>query len=189
MPTYPRAAPSPYTPNPSPHEMKQSRSFSALLFAAFLLVCNVFTACSEDENNPKYASLPPEIVGVEVQPLGTPDGQVKAGEPFVVRAIQQKKGHLLYKAIYEWKAAPTEEGVTHKYTKQVVYDNQPTDPTDTLVIDNPGQYTIKLNATYYMSGSYQIINKTNEWEGGKATHSTASSWQYKIDLEHKVLVK
>ena len=188
MPTYPRAAPSPYTNNPSPHEMKHSHSFSALLFAAFLLACNVFTACSEDENNPKYASLPPEIVGVEVQPLSNPDGQVKAGEPFVVRAIQQKKGHLLYKALYQWQTAPT-EGVEHKYTEQVVYDNQPADPTDTLVIAHPGLYTIKLNATYYMSGSYQIINKTNEWEGGKATHSTASSWQYKIDLEHKVLVK
>lgn len=169
--------------------MKHSHSFSALLFAAFLLVCNVFTACSEDENNPKYASLPPEIVGVEVQPLSNPDGQVKAGEPFVVRAIQQKKGHLLYKAHYQWQTAPTEEGVDHNYTKEVVYDNQPADPTDTIVIAHPGLYTIKLNATYYMSGSYQIINKTNEWEGGKATHSTASSWQYKIDLEHKVLVK
>ena len=76
MPTHPIAAPSPYTNNPSSHEMKHSRSFSALLFAAFLLVCNVFTACSEDENNPKYASLPPEIVGVEVQPLNNPDGPV-----------------------------------------------------------------------------------------------------------------
>ena len=169
--------------------MKHSRSFSALLFAAFLLVCNVFTACSEDENNPKYASLPPEFVGVEVQPLDNPEGEVKAGEPFVVQAIQQKKGHLLYKALYQWQTAPTEEGVAHKYTEQVVYDNQPADPTDTLVIDHPGMYTIKLNATYYMSGSYQIINKTNEWQGGKATYSTASSLQYKMNLEHKVQVK
>ena len=169
--------------------MKQSRSISLLLLVTCLLSWNIFTACSEDENNPKYTSLPPEIVDVEVQPLNNPDGQVKAGEPFVVRAIQQKKGRLLYKATYEWKAAPTEDGVTHKYTKQVVYDNQPTDPTDTLVINYPGMYTIKLNATYYISGSYQIINKTNEWQGGKATYSTASSWQYKIDLEHKVQVK
>ena len=169
--------------------MKPSRSVSALLLVACLLVCNVFTACSEDENNPKYASLPPEIVGVEVQPLGNPNGDVKAGEPFVVRAIQQKKGHLLYKALYQWHTATTEEGVAHKYTKQVVYDNQPVDPTDTLVIDHPGMYTIKLHATYYMSGSYQIINKTKEWEGGKATYSTASSLQYKINLEHKVQVK
>ena len=165
--------------------MKQSGSISLLLLVTCLLSWNIFTACSDDENSPKYTSLPPEIVGVEVQPLNNPDGQVKAGEPFVVRAIQQKKGHLLYKAIYEWQAAPTE----HKYTQQVVYDNQPADPTDTLLIDNPGMYTIKLNATYYMSGSYQIINKTNEWEGGKATYSTASSLQYKINLEHKVLVK
>ena len=169
--------------------MKQTRYISALLMAACLFSLNVFTACSEDENNPKYASLPPEIVGVEVQPLNNPDGQVKAGEPFVVRAIQQKKGRLLYKAIYKWQTAPTEDGVAHKYTQQVVYDNQPADPTDTLVIDNPGMYTIKMNATYYMSGSYQIINKINEWQGGQATYSTASSLQYKIDLEHKVQVK
>ena len=169
--------------------MKQSRSISLLLLVTCLLSWNIFTACSEDENNPKYTSLPPEIKDVEVQPLNNPDGQVKAGEPFVVRAIQQKKGRLLYKAVYKWQTAPTEDGVAHKYTQQVVYDTQPADPTDTLVIDHPGMYTIKMNATYYMSGSYQIINKTNEWQGGQATYSTASSLQYKIDLEHKVQVK
>ena len=169
--------------------MKQSRYIFALLIAANLFVWNVFTSCSEDANDPKYLSIPPEIVGVEVQPLENPTGDVKAGEPFVVRVIQQKKGNLLYKALYKWQAAPTEEGVSHKYTQQVVYDKQPADPTDTLVIDNPGMYTIKLNATYKISGSYQIINKTNEWQGGKATYSTASSLQYKIDLEHKVQVK
>lgn len=145
------------------------------------------TACSEDENNPKYTSLPPEFNGVELTPLAG-DGTIRAGEPFVATAIQEKKGKLLYGATYTWSTTP-EDGVAHSYQGKVVYDNDSSNPTDTIVIATPGIYTLRLNARYNISGSYRIVSKVNEWEDGSATYSTPSFQFYVVDVKHKIRVR
>lgn len=147
------------------------------------------TACSEDDNNPKYISLPPEFTGVEVAPLSADsDRTIRAGEPFTVTAVQGKKGRLLYGATYAWSATPS-DGVSHRYREKVIYDQENEDPSDTLIIDRPGTYDIRLNAKYNISGNWIITSGSNEWEGGSATYSTPSTLLYAVELKHKIRVQ
>lgn len=163
------------------HPLAQGRTSACILLLSLLGLA----ACSEHDDDPKYRSLPPEFSGVTVTALdgGTP----KAGEKIVVTAVQKKPGRLIYKAKYEWSGS--DESMTHAARKEVVYDKENTNPTDTIVVSTPGSYKITLNARYYTSGGYEHINKTTEWEGGKAVYATPSFQYYTVQVEQRFQVK
>ena len=119
-------------------------------------LCISLASCSNDDD--KYQSRPPELSEITIQSLeeGTPT-TLRAGDRFVATAVQTSKGHLLYKAEYTWTISPT-EGVDYsqKNKSTVVYDRESDNPTDTIVINTPGEYNITLNARYHASGQGQL---------------------------------
>lgn len=142
-------------------------------------------SCSEDSDNPKYTSLPPQFSHVETNNLDG-DSTLRVGERIIFTAVQSKKGKLLYKATYNW--GNKKGDATHSFTENVIYDNNPANPTDTVVFAHPGTYTITLNAKYHISGNYDNINSTEMWEDGRVTYSTPSWQYYMVDIEKKVVV-
>ena len=72
-------------------------------------------ACSEDTDNPKYASEPPVFSGFEVKPLDENATEVKAGERFVVTLKQSRAGKLLYLGQYGWEATSNAGDASHRY--------------------------------------------------------------------------
>lgn len=157
----------------------------ALWGCAFMIVWTL-AACSEDENNPKYQSLPPEFSGVTLTGMDG-DETLKVNTPILVTAQQSQKGKLIYKAQYTWSCVP--DSASHHYTASVVYDLQNQHPTDTIVVHKAGTYTIRMHAQYHISGSYALIHKTIEWDQGKAVYTTPSPLFYIVDVEQKFNVK
>lgn len=113
-----------------------------------------FTCCSEED----YTSRPPVFSEITIHSLeeGTPT-VFYAGDKIVATAVQTTKGHLLNKTTYQWIISPT-EGVDYsqKYQSTVIYDVQSENPTDTIVINTPGEYNITFKAKYNASGTGQL---------------------------------
>lgn len=166
--------------------MKPLLSFKYLAVFSALAILAGLAACSEDQDNPKYTSRPPAFSGVEVKSLDG-DSTLRAGEEIVVTAVQGAKGKLLYKAEYKWGLKKGE--ASHRYTKEVVYDLNPVNPSDTVVFTTPGTYTMTLNAKYHISGNYDNINGTDVWEDGSVKYSTPSWLYYLVDIEKKITVQ
>lgn len=131
------------------------------IFFALPMLCVCLASCSNDDD--KYRSAPPTLSEITIHSLEDNAGStLYAGDKFVATAVQSSKGHLLYKATYKWTISPT-EGVDYsqKTKTTVIYDNEPSDPTDTIVINTPGEYNITLDATYNASGTGPIAYKAS----------------------------
>lgn len=137
----------------------------------------MLSSCSEDSNNSKYASMPPTFSDMAIQSAATGQAltQVKAGETFVAVMQQKTIGRLLNKTTYSWSIAPTVTGLVHKpnLSTDVVYDQQTQNPTDTLTIDQPGDYTLTFTASYNASGN------TTNWS---SQHGATSSEYWSDNL-------
>ena len=157
----------------------------ASLYSAILILLGI-ASCTEDHDDPKYTSLPPTFSHVEVKSLDG-DSVLRVGKEIVVTAVQSKKGKLLYKAEYKW--GQNKGNATHKYTKEVIYDNNPVNPTDTIIFSAPGNYTLSLNAKYHISGNYQLINRKEVWEDGSVKYSTPTWLYYLVDIEKIIRVQ
>lgn len=165
------------------NSMTQLTHHSLRLFAA--LACGAaLCACSEDTDNPKYASEPPVFSGFEVKPLDENATEVKAGERFVVTLKQSRAGKLLYLGQYGWEATSNAGDASHRYTQSVIYDHKPQEPTDTMIVTQPGTYKVTFSGKYKTSG--QVVNWQEKYgtgyttdlaDGGKVTY-TLPSWQY-----------
>lgn len=166
--------------------MKSLSSLKYLAVFCALAILAGLAACSEDPDNPKYTSRPPTFSGVEVNSLDG-DSTLRAGKEIVVTALQDVKGKLLYKAEYKWGLK--RGAATHRYIKEVVYDLNPVNPSDTVVFTTPGTYTMTLNAKYHISGNYDNINGTDVWEDGSVKYSTPSWMYYLVDIEKKITVQ
>lgn len=138
-------------------------SFPLLLFFVLTLA-----SCGDDD----YASEPPLLDDITVKSLSTGSDEIHAGEKLVATAVQRKRGKLLYKAKYQWSISDEDESISHKYKTAVVYDYEPQDPTDTLIINKAGTYTLKFYGHYDNSGS------TNEW-GDKHGYSFTENFNEK----------
>lgn len=166
--------------------MKSLSSLKYLAVFCALAILVGLAACSEDPDNPKYTSRPPVFSGVEVNSLDG-DSTLRAGKELVVTAIQSTKGKLIYKAEYKWGNKKGE--ARHQYNKEVIYDLDPVNPSDTVVFTTPGTYTMTLNAKYHISGNYENINGTEVWEDGSVKYSTPSWMYYLVDIEKKITVQ
>lgn len=162
------------------------KTFSRLLLA-FTLVGQTaaFVACSDHD----YQSLPPYFSDMTFTSLHG-HSTLCAGDTILVTAVQSQLGRLLYKASYQWSTLDETDSVSHKYCAYVVYDNDPSDPVDTIVFHRPGTYTVKLTARYMMSGNFQNINDTQTFgTAGKATISTLSQLQYGATVQNRVFIR
>lgn len=157
---------------------------SATLKASTLLALLLIAACSDDSESSKYQSAPPKITDIEITAL---DGQtVEAGKPLLATVVQNPIGKLLYQATYDWTLNPSAEYM--KFSKGAIYDNEPTNPTDTFSVSKPGIYTIKFKATYKISGSnHQMWNGDISIPSGSVNYIT-SSLSYKVEATKTIRI-
>lgn len=160
---------------------KTTSIISLLLFS--LTLCA--TSCSEDSNDPKYTSRCPRFSDVTCRSL---DGGtvLYTGQPIVVTAVQRSYGKLLNGTTYNW-TCEINDSTTHKKTAGVIYDYDSSDPRDTLIINEPGEYTIELEAKYKISGLYDNSTGTENFSGGSVSYTT-SPLNYFANLQKKFKV-
>lgn len=123
---------------------------------AFLLAAasTLLISCSEETNSEKYRSEPPMLSDITVKPLNGNDGQIHAGQRFLATAEQSKLGRLLNATTYTWTS--NSDNISHSYESSVVYDNDTRNPTDTLVANAEGTYTLTFTGKYKASGNTQV---------------------------------
>lgn len=111
---------------------------------------------------------------------------LQAGQPIVVTAVQRSQGKLLNGTTYEW-SCEINDSTTHKKKQGLIYDYDKSDPRDTLIINEPGEYTIRLEAKYKISGLYDGSVGTEKFSGGEVSYTT-SPLNYFASLKKKFRV-
>lgn len=174
--------------------MKKKLLLSALFACA---ITSFFTSCSDDnEHSSKYNSTPPTFSDMTVKELSTEGTTLHAGEKFVVTLQQNKIGKLLYKAKYDWSLSPETDGNSQKYKTLVIYDQEPQNPTDTILINTPGTYTLTFKGTYDAS-AYTTLWRENEanqnstfWpdNSGKVTYTSRGEFGFTAVATKKITV-
>lgn len=155
---------------------------ACITLLSVLALGGLTTSCDEE-----YVSSPPKFSDLTV--TSTDGGTtLYTNTKIVATAVQEKKGHLLFKAGYTWTTSPSED-VNHTYQKGVIYDNENHNPTDTIIFTHPGRYTIKFNGKFHISAAdYEKVNQTVNIEDGKITYNTPSFLYYTIEIEKRVNV-
>lgn len=156
----------------------------------FAVVATLFVlvGCESHENDSKYRSYYPIIEDMVFESLVTGTNRVVAGEPFVATVKQAQLGHLLYGAEYVWSDG-REEGTHSPFPKSVVYDANPINPTDTIVMPNSGRQQIKMVATYKISGGYDASAAAIvDIPDGRVQYDVPSWQYYKVTVTKNVYV-
>lgn len=157
------------------------------------VLCLGMAGCSEDSNNEKYRSEPPMFEDFTLKSLDTGASEVHAGEKFVITGEQKKLGRLLNTTTYAWTAAPS-DGVSQKYQRSAIYDQETQNPTDTLIITQPGEYTVTFQARYNASGNTSVWSGSRGYSftesfadgNGKATYVTGGLFYFSVTAEKKI---
>lgn len=161
--------------------------YKKILFFAGLLVAAIVVgvSCSSDDN--KYKSESPQFSEITLIDLNTGETNIRAGQPFVATAIQSSKGKLLNSTHYKWNVTNTDD-VSHKYKSGVVYDQEPENPSDTIVIPNAGRYELVFSADYGVSGIATGKSYTESLTNGGSAMYKASSLKFKVTLTKSIIV-
>lgn len=165
---------------------------------AFASVLLIMTACSEDNNNEKYSIEPPMFRDMTIKRL---DGssRIHAGEKFVVTMEHQSVGRNLLRGTYKWKLNEDVVASYHHASSGFVANIENSNPTDTLIIDIPGTYTISFSADYEGSGNNATSWQkkygsyfSQYWEDnmGKVSYQYVGGYyyKYKVNAERKFTV-
>ncbi len=158
--------------------------FSALLLA---VAASIAAGCTSNADDEEYKSRLPKIVNMDVRML---DGStvLYTGEKIVATLEQGKKGKHIYRASYTWTTSPERGEVQHQYRGKVVYDDDNGNPTDTIVFSKPGNYTLKFQGQYNISGQPASYGNTEEVNGCEVTYKTLSSLLYSITATKTIRV-
>lgn len=154
-------------------------------FFCISLAAVALAACSSHADDEEYRSEPPKFADITVRSLADGGSTVRVGEQFVATAVQSKTGRLLNGSDYVWTITPA-DSVTHRFKKYAIYDNEPQNPTDTILVKAPGQYEINFTGTYRASGN------TTFWTGNyneKLDNGTRVSYSLNGLLSFDVVVR
>lgn len=140
-------------------------------------------ACSDHSDDEKYSSIPPRFADLTLHNLS--DGTTEyayAGEKFVLTAVQSKLGKLLNRTTYEWTSTSPFSETIHAYKKALLagYDNERQNPTDTVIIKQPGTYKVTLKARYNNSGN--VVAWTNKYGYGVMEEDLENGTRVKYNL-------
>lgn len=157
-----------------------------ILLPVFALALGL-VSCERDDD--KYISTCPVIQDMTFKSVVTETDRIVAGEKFVATVEQAQKGHLLYKAKYNWSDG-REEGIHKPTFTQVIYDHQSMNPTDTIIFINPGIHQIQLVAEYEISGNPDSsVGGSTEIPGGRVKYELLSQFRYRITVTKNVRVE
>jgi len=130
-------------------------------------------ACSDDD----YDSVPPTFSAMTFENLSGASDDLRVGDRIVATAVQRKKGERLYGSSYSWSVEPAEGVATQRAYGGGVYDDDPRNPSDTIVFASAGSYKITLTAEYKPSGARGLESGYTETleSGGTATYNVLGS--------------
>ncbi len=155
--------------------MKRMKLFAGV--AALAAATLALGACTDDD----YTSTMPAFSGMTLESL-TGDGSIYVGRRAVATACQSTQGRLLNGTTYSWSISPS-DSVEQKYTSGVIYDYDPSNPTDTLLFKRAGSYKLTLTAAYKPSGDvdYSRVGSTvTTSDGTTVNYRAASIYKYEI---------
>lgn len=151
---------------------------------ALLLSLPAVISCSEDD----YTAYSPEFSDMTFATLDGKTENFRVGDKIVATAVQSRIGKYLYKASYEWSSSPAT--AEHKPKKSAIYDNEPVNPTDTIVFTAPATYTLLFKGRYNISSSeFEPHNFTVRIPDGKITYSSPSWMYFDVTIEKKIVVR
>ena len=148
---------------------------------ALMTTLVVLTSCEEED----YTSSPPLFSDVTFN-----DSILYAGDTLIATAVQSRQARLVDRTTYSWTLSQGGEtvDVEHRYTPTVVYSLTPQNPTDTLVIENPGNYVLTLEADYNISGQSDGSTFSTTIPSGNVSCS-ASLFRFMMTVTKRIIVK
>ena len=104
--------------------------------------------------------------------------------------VGERQARLVDRTTYSWTLSQGGEtvDVEHRYTPTVVYSLTPQNPTDTLVIENPGNYVLTLEADYNISGQSDGSTFSTTIPSGNVSCS-ASLFRFMMTVTKRFIVK
>lgn len=140
--------------------------FNTKFLLSFAASTFLLASCSEEGG--RAVSAVPLFSELTVRNLKDGSTNFVAGDSIVLTAVQGRVGQKLYRATYRWTTS-NDQVWNHKFTGSVVYDHNNEHPTDTVVVSQPGRYTVVLDAEYRPSGipqtapaSYPLSNNDGQ---------------------------
>lgn len=158
-----------------------------LIRIGIYLLPALFAVCSCKEND--YTAYSPEFSDITFITTEGKADDFRAGDKIVATAVQSRIGKYLYKATYTWTSNPS-DGVSQQYPQGAIYDNEPFNPTDTLMFSTPGTYNLTFKARYNISSAeYEQHNFTVRIPDGKITYTTPSFMYFDVTIEKQIKIK
>ena len=127
------------------------------LLSGIVLLATIVTSCTEDPANEKYRSEPPTLSGITAKSLASNTGTIHVGEKIVLTVQQKYTGRLLGLAKYSWAL----DGTAIGNKKQVYFDEDSSNPSDTVTINTAGEYKLTFSGTYNAKGNVQAWSAKN----------------------------
>jgi len=155
---------------------------------------SLLVSCSEETNSKEYRSEPPMFSDITITPLSGNDGKIHAGQRFLATAEQSKQGRLLNATTYTWSS--NSDNISHSYESSVIYDKNTDNPTDTLVANAAGTYTLTFTGKYKASGNTQIwaqqqgttFSENFASGNGKVTYFTGGIFYFTVTATREIEV-
>ncbi|MGN1354306.1 MAG: hypothetical protein ACI4V2_05280 [Alloprevotella sp.] len=152
------------------------------------------SSCSDSADDAKYRSNPPHIATLEVVKLHGTGTNFAVGDTLVATIVQDRYGRLLNGATYTWNisvASTAENPFSHKPDKSgCIYDQDASNPTDTIIPNTRGVYTITFDGKYRISGSnYEAANYTENLGSGVNVTYASGATSYTIKVSRNITVR
>lgn len=145
-----------------------------LLLLGLALLATTVVGCTEDPANEKYRSEPPTLNGITAKSLSNNTETIHVGEKIVLTAQQKNTGRLLGLAKYSW----TLDGTAIGSKRQVYFDEDSSNPSDTVTINTAGEYKLTFSGTYNARGNVQA------WS---AKHGSSITYSFEGDVNSRVV--
>lgn len=160
-------------------------------FKVCVLVAITMFAASCSDDNSDYKSVCPRFSDITLE---TKAGSTTlcVGDTIIATAVQSSLGRLLNGTTYTWSSSGSTDTdsvsyVSHKYTSSVLYDNDKSNPTDTIIVSKAGSYTLNLACVYKISGIYSSTGSSTSSSGFSATYAGGST-RYQVTLSKSFTV-
>lgn len=141
--------------------MKKQSFILALPLAALTVLALAVVSCSDDDD---YNSVSPRFSDIVFTP-----SEIFPGERVTATAVQSAQGNLLDRTEYRWSVSGTDVAGS----KAVIYDKDKSDPIfEFTAPKTPGQYTLKFNAEYNISGKSGTSSSSEDIKDGSVEYTS-----------------
>lgn len=170
------------------------KTFKTFFSALGLISLLTLSSCSDSSDDARYRSHPPHIATLEVVKLHGTGTNFTVGDTLVATIVQDRYGRLLNSATYAWNisvSSTADDPFIHKPNKSgCIYDQDASNPTDTIIPNTRGVYTITFDGKYRISGSnYEPANYTENLGNGVNVTYASGATSYLIKVSRNITVR